>query len=131
MSPLQVTKAFVDRINAGDAAGLAALMTDDHRFIDSLGNVVAGRETMKNGWVGYFKMVPGYHLAAEQWLFDGVVVVMLGTASGGHCPEGAAESIGNWSTPAACRAVVRDELVAEWRVYADNEPIRRLMRTTA
>ena len=55
MTPLQVTQKFVERINAGDVGGLAALMTEDHRFIDSLGNVVSGREAMKAGWGGLFQ----------------------------------------------------------------------------
>jgi ketosteroid isomerase-like protein len=128
MNPIEVAQAFVERINATDVVGLAALMTEDHRFIDSLGNVVQGRETMRAGWVGYFAMVPEYHLAADQWLCDGPVVVMFGTASGDYCPDGAAESMGDWSTPAAFRALIRGNLVAEWQVYADNEPIRQLMR---
>jgi hypothetical protein len=33
-----------------------------------------------------------------------------------------------WETPAAWRAVVVDGLVAEWRVYTDNEPMRERMR---
>jgi hypothetical protein len=34
----------------------------------------------------------------------------------------------HWTTPAAWRASIRDGLIAEWRVYADNEPIRQIMR---
>jgi len=49
VTALQVAQKFVERINAADVAGLAALMTEDHRFIDSLGNVVTGREAMKAG----------------------------------------------------------------------------------
>jgi hypothetical protein len=128
MTPLEVTQAFVDRINAHDVAGLAALMAGDHRFVDSLGNAVDGREAMRSGWDGYFRMVPDYQLAAEAWFSDGPAVVMLGTASGGYCPQGAKASVGNWSTPVACRASVRGQSVAFWQVYADNEPIRQLMR---
>jgi len=35
------------------------------------------------------------------------------------------------STPAALRALMRGTLVAEWQVYADNEPIRRCMQRAA
>ncbi|HEV3301246.1 MAG TPA: nuclear transport factor 2 family protein [Planctomycetaceae bacterium] len=129
MTPLQVTQKFVERINAGDVGGLAALMTEDHRFIDSLGNVVSGREAMKAGWAGYFSMVPDYRLTAQQWLCDGPVVVMLGTASGTYSPDGSLHPERRWATPVACRAAVRGDLVAEWQVYADNEPIRQMMRT--
>lgn len=33
----------------------------------------------------------------------------------------------HWSTPVALRAFVENGEVAEWRVYSDNEPLRRLM----
>lgn len=123
-----VAKAFVERINAGDVAGLAALMTDDHRFVDSLGNVVTGREAMRQGWVGYFGVVPDYRLVIDDWFCEGSFVVMLGMASGTYSPDGSLNPKRHWSTPAAIRAVIREDKVAEWRVYADNEPIRQLMR---
>ncbi len=47
MTPLELVRAFVGRINAHDVDGLAALMTEDHRFIDSLGQVVRGREAVR------------------------------------------------------------------------------------
>jgi ketosteroid isomerase-like protein len=131
VTPLQVAQKFVERINAADVAGLATLMTDDHRFIDSLGNVVNGREAMRAGWVGYFGMVPDYRLTAEQWLCDGPVVVMLGTSGGTYSPDGTLQPERRWTTPLAGRATVRGDLVAEWRVYADNEPIRQLMRANS
>jgi uncharacterized protein (TIGR02246 family) len=131
MTPRQVVQAFVDRINAHDVDGLAMLMTEDHCFIDSLGNKVKGREAMRAGWVGYFRMVPDYRLAAQEWLGDGLVVVMLGTAGGTYSPDGSLDPQRYWSIPAACRAVVRGDLVAEWQVFADNDPIRRLMAAKA
>ena len=129
MTALQVAQKFVERINAAEVAGLATLMTEDHRFIDSLGNEVSGREAMKAGWAGYFSMVPDYRLTAQQWLCDGPVAVMLGTASGTYNPDGSLRAEHRWTTPVACRAALRGDLVAEWQVYADNEPIRQLMRT--
>ncbi|HEY0557073.1 MAG TPA: nuclear transport factor 2 family protein [Thermoanaerobaculia bacterium] len=131
MTPLDVAQAFVDRINAQDVDGLVALMAQDHRFIDSLGQVITGRETMRGGWRGYFGMVQGYRLVPELWLCDGPTVVMLGTAGGTYSPEGALGSGREWSCPAACRALVSGQMVEEWRVYADNEPLRQLMRGSA
>jgi len=32
-----------------------------------------------------------------------------------------------WEVPAAWRAVVRSNLIAAWHVYADNQPLRKLM----
>lgn len=82
---------------------------------------------MRAGWSGYFRMVPDYTLAVEETYANGPAVVMLGEAQGTYSHDGKIESENRWHTPIAIRAQVEDGLVAEWRVYADNEPIRRLM----
>jgi hypothetical protein len=127
VTPLQIAQAFVDRINHQDTDGLAELMTEDHRFIDSLGQIMTGRESIRQGWKYYFAMVPDYALTPASWLSDVNVMVMLGTAGGTYSPDGVHSPERKWSCPAACRALIRDGLVAEWQVYADNEPIRQLM----
>jgi ketosteroid isomerase-like protein len=53
MNPLETFLDFMNRINQRDADKLAALMTEDHTFVDSLGQTVHGRETMRAGWQGY------------------------------------------------------------------------------
>ncbi len=49
MTPQEVAQQFVIAINAHDVECLATLMTSDHRFIDSLGTVVEGRDAMREG----------------------------------------------------------------------------------
>src|SRR5262249_20121567 len=56
----ETVQAFVDCINAHNVDGLAALMSDDHLFIDAHGNKVRGREAMTAGWYGYFEWFPDY-----------------------------------------------------------------------
>jgi uncharacterized protein (TIGR02246 family) len=128
--PQSVTNAFVRAINRQDADVLATLMTSGHRFVDSLGNVVEGRENMRKGWTGYFAMVPDYTLAIDETHANGPVVILLGLAQGTYARGGKIAPTDAWRTPIAVRAFVEDGLVAEWRVYADNEPIRRLMGKT-
>jgi uncharacterized protein (TIGR02246 family) len=123
-----VARAFVDAINRQDVEGLAGLMTPGHRFVDSLGGVTEGREKMRAGWVGYFKMVPDYSIVVEETYVAGPIVVMLGMAGGTYTTDGELKAENRWETPAAWKAVVEGGLVAEWRVYADNEPMRELMR---
>lgn len=127
-SAISVAQAFVRTINRHDEDELAALMTAEHCFIDSLGNAVPGREKMKAGWAAYFLMVPDYSIAIEETYSDGPVVVMLGVAEGTYAPDGKLKPENHWKTPAVFRALVEQDLVAEWRVYADNEPIRERMR---
>ncbi|MFI5142691.1 MAG: nuclear transport factor 2 family protein [Thermoanaerobaculales bacterium] len=126
-SAKRVAFAFVAAICEHEVDGLAELMTEDHVFVDSLGNRVEGRQQMKAGWESYFRMVPDYAIAIDETLVDGAVVVLLGTARGTYSPDGALRSDDAWSTPAAWRVQIRGSLVAEWRVYADNEPIRQVM----
>lgn len=138
---IAVAREFVAAINRQDVDGLVALMTAEHCFTDSLGNVARGRESMRQGWTLYFQMVPDYTLEISETFVQDSAVVMLGTARGTYSqafetvqatgqptPDGTSKWAKRWQTPAAVRALVEDGLVAEWRVYADNEPLRKLMR---
>jgi ketosteroid isomerase-like protein len=120
-------QAFLRAINRQDVDRLVELMSPAHRFIDSLGNIVEGRDKMRHGWAGYFKMVPDYTLAVDEYYPAHSTVIMLGIASGTFTHDGQLHSTNRWQTPIAIRALIEDGLVAEWRVYADNEPIRKLM----
>jgi ketosteroid isomerase-like protein len=134
MTPQDTAERFVRAINAHDLECLASLMTSDHRFIDSMGNVVEGRGAMLGGWRAYFAMVPDYKLEINHCFVatKGATEVMLvGQASGSYQSNGVRRADSSWSTPAALRAVVRDDQIAEWQVYADNEPIRLQMRAAS
>jgi hypothetical protein len=109
-------------------------MTSDHRFIESLGAVVEGRDAMREGWTFYFCMVPDYRLDISRSFVpeDGKAeIVLVGAASGSYWSNGIKRLDSSWSTPAAVRAIIRDGQVAEWQAYADNEPIREQMRAAS
>jgi len=96
-----------------------------------MGDLVEGREAMLEGWKAYFAMVPDYKLEISDCFVatKGATEVMLvGEASGSYQSKGVRRADSSWSTPAALRAVARDDQIAEWQVYADNEPIRQQMR---
>jgi len=122
-----VAQAFVRAINRQDVDALAELMTEEHRFVDGLGNVVAGRDQMRAAWKGYFAMVPDYTIAVEEAYCDGPVVVMVGKAQGTYAVDGRTPVENRWETPAAFRAQIDLGKLAEWRVYTDNDPIRQVM----
>lgn len=132
MNPLETVRKFVACINARDVPGLAALMTPDHRFIDSLGSVLSGRDAVREGWRQYFQIVPDYHIDITRSFGDGAEIVLVGAARGTYCRDGRLRPDDAWETPAAWRVAVRQDAVAEWQVYADNEPIRqRIARASA
>jgi ketosteroid isomerase-like protein len=128
MTSTEVVSAFVNAIDCRDIEMLCRLMTDDHLFVDAGGMQYRGRETMRSGWLGYFSMVPDYTIEMQEAVADGPVVIVVGTASGTYSPDGNLDPADRWSTPGAWRAVVASGHVAVWQVFADNEPIRQIMR---
>lgn len=50
------------------------------------------------------------------------LVLASGWASAVHRDSGS-----KWRIPAAWRAVVAGDRIAEWQIYADNEPVREIL----
>ena len=126
-SPVDTVLAFLKQINARNVDGLSALMTEDHVFVDGLGNRMQGREAMRKGWAGYFRMFPDYRVSHADIFSQGDVVAAFGSAEGTLAVKEELPEANHWSAPAAWRAVVRDGLIAEWQVYADNQSARKIM----
>ena len=118
---------FIQSINQHDAAKLRELMSEDHLFVDALGETVKGREQMGNAWEAYFQIIPDYEVITETLLQEGNIVGVFGTAQGNYAVDGRLPAENHWKIPVAWRAMVKKNLIAEWRVYADNEPLRYIM----
>ncbi|HSA56370.1 MAG TPA: nuclear transport factor 2 family protein [Gemmatimonadaceae bacterium] len=127
--PATVVRQFVERINAHDVAGIVDLLAPEHRFIDSLGTVFEGRDSLRAGWTGYLRMVPDYVIEIERLIDDGEAVFLIGHARGTYTHDGTMRPENAWRTPAAWMALVKRGQLTEWRVFADNEPIRQRMRS--
>jgi len=128
MDSTVVALEFVDRINDHDVSGLAKLMTKDHAFVDSLG-AKATRPAIEQGWRQYFEMVPDYWIEIERAFGFGDTAILLGRAGGTYVGKGGARKQKNrWETPAVWVARIKGRKIAEWRIYADNEPIREKMK---
>jgi ketosteroid isomerase-like protein len=105
---------FAAAINSHDVERIAALMSDDHMFIDAHGNKVTGKETIKAGWGSYFQLFPDYYIGIEEIFSKGDLVLAYGCAGAGTAEKA-------WKIPAAWRAIVRDEKIKLWQVYADTK----------
>jgi ketosteroid isomerase-like protein len=126
----KVVLDFISKINNRDIEGLVSLMSDTHKFTDGLGQVTVGKKQMREGWTQYFAMFPDYHVAVQNVFEAGNIVGIFGTASGTFAENNVSTKSGGerfWEIPAAWRAVVRKGLVVEWQVYADNEPVWKIM----
>ena len=81
-NPTAIVRAFVEKINARDVAGLCELMPEDHVFIDSLGTIIRGRETMRAGWTGYFNWFPDYQISVTDIFVHDHLIGLFGSARG-------------------------------------------------
>lgn len=122
-----VVAAFVGAINRHDLDALTESMTRDHAFVDSAGAVLEGREAVREAWRRYFALFPDYAVEVEQVLSGDDGVALFGVARGTFARSGGSRPEDSWEIPAAWRALVRDGRVAEWSVFADNDPVRRIL----
>jgi len=123
MNAIETVLSFLDRINQRDPAKLAELMTEDHVFIDGIGQAVRGRDKMLAAWKGYFAFCPDYWVSHEEIFANNTVVAVFGAAGGTIAAEGKMPKENQWRIPAAWLAIVENGLVKQWRVYADNKPV--------
>ncbi len=123
MTPVETVLHFLDLINTRDPDQLAECMTEDHLFVDSLGQTVHGREKMRAGWRGYYAFCPDYWVSHEEVLARGDVVAVFGSAGGTVAAGAQLPAENKWRIAAAWLARVEDGRVKEWRVYADNKPV--------
>ncbi len=132
-SPIEVILKFEQLINSRSADAICSLLTEDSVFIDSLDNRVTGMDKLRSAWAGYFKMVPDYSISHSEIFANGDTIAVFGTAQGtfSNSKDGVLKKEDFWRSPAAWRAVVRDGKVSLWQVFADNEPIRSIIRKYA
>lgn len=106
---------FNECINARDLAGLAALMTDDHAFVDRDGVRHEGRDRMREGWKTFFGAFPEYRNTFLRIQSAAERVVALGYA---EWTAGGERDHVIWT------ATIRGDLVAEWCVLEDTDANR-------
>lgn len=109
---------FNERINGRDIDGLAALITDDHTFIDREDGIYRGKERMTQGWIEFFQNFPEYRNTFSRVESRGDLVILIGYAT---WSKGAQPDHAIWT------ATIRDDKVAEWRIYEDTVENREML----
>ena len=127
-NPIEVVLEYERLINSRNVDAIAGLLTEDSVFIDSLGQTIQGAGNLRAAWNGYFKMVPDYSISHSEIFSNGDTVAMFGTAQGTFARGAEVKKEDFWKTPASWRAVVKGAKITIWQVFADNEPIRAIMR---
>jgi len=123
----EIARLFIEAINDQDLDQMKRLLDVDHRFTDSLGTSVEGREPALAAWRTYLGWMPDYRIEIEEILVQGRRVAIIGAARGTFAPEGALREENRWEIPAAWLAEVRENLIESWQVYADSKPVYEIM----
>lgn len=116
----ETVQRFVDAINSRDVDKICSLMTDDHRFIDSQGNEITGKDTMRQGWKMYFEWFPDYKIEVSEMFVRDDTVAAFGYAGGSFHGLKERKDL-SWRLPASWKAKVVNGKVAVWQVYADTK----------
>ena len=82
--PMVTAISFVDRINHGDATGLADLMAPDYVLQVFDEPPQPGHESGVAGWRGYAASFPGYVIHPRRLAVQGHRVAILGHTTGSH-----------------------------------------------
>lgn len=122
-SPVGTVLEFMTCINQHAVDRLVECMTEDHVFIDSLGQSVGGRERMRSGWRSYFEFCPDYWVSHEEVLATGNLVAVFGAAGGTLAVGGKSSPENKWRASAAWLAMMEGGLIKRWQIYADNKPV--------
>ena len=112
IDPKLTALQFNECINKQDIDGLSSLMTEDHVFADRAGNGDKGKESMTKGWRGFFDMFPEYKNTFVRVQSQYELVVIYGYAV---WKNGTERDYVIWT------AKIKNNLVAEWRIYEDTE----------
>lgn len=111
LTPASAAAEFNEHINAANLRALASLVSEDHRFIDTVGNMVVGKPACIAAWSAFFAAFPGYRNTLEKFYELDNLVTITGFSECPNHPE--------LSGPAIWTATVMAGRLTEWRVYQD------------
>jgi ketosteroid isomerase-like protein len=127
LPPVAVVVSFIDAINQGDVARLAALMTTDHqlRVLDE--EPLVGRAANVNAWRSYATSFPDYVIYPELVVENDDDVVVLGYTTGSHLglPDDEESAI-----TVIWRAQVDDGRLTLWQIIEDTPEHREELGLT-
>lgn len=122
-----VINNFVFAINSHSVNDIIELISDDHKFIDSFGIELSGKEALKRAWAEYFKMFPDYIMVIDEILINESNAAIIGKAFGTYTKDGKLSEKNKWQIPAAWHATVDKNKIKTWRIFADVTPIVKIL----
>ena len=113
---INLVNQFNDFINNQNLDGLSGLMTTDHTFIDSENNKIAGKYNCLKAWKEFFSSFPYYINVFTSTTENKNLIVITGYSV---CSDKRLNGQAIWS------AKIRNDKIAEWRVYKNSPETRK------
>lgn len=107
---------FNEYINNRDINGIRSLMTEEFTFIDIPGKMEKGKELMTKNWKSFWEEFPDYKKIITRVESQDNFVVLIGYSTCSYEPL---------DGPAIWTAKIKDDHVALWQIFEDNEDVRK------
>jgi len=111
---------YIAAINEADLDRILSLMSDDHIMIDSQDHKMTGKDNLRQAWIGYFGLFPDYKIEVNEILEKDSLICILGYASGTYKNLKNDDNSNFWKIPLALAAIIKDNYISQWQIYADN-----------
>ena len=82
---------------------------------------------MKKAWEVLLEFFPDYTVVVKDIIAKNGMVAVFGTARGTLATGGRILPENRFEIPASCTASIENGKISRWRVYADNQPVRKLI----
>jgi hypothetical protein len=83
---------------------------------------------MRSAWDVLLTFFPDYTVEVKDIISKNGMVAVFGKAKGTLATDGKILDENKFEIPASWTAVIKDGKIDKWRVYADNEPVRKLIK---
>jgi len=123
---VEIVIRFITAINSHNINSISEMMSDDHKFIDSLGSIYRGKELMTRGWSNYLQLFPDYKIDIDEIYCDGDKIMFTGKAGGTYGTDKTIKE-NHWEINAAWRALIVNDKIKEWQVFGDNKPVYEII----
>jgi 3-methyladenine DNA glycosylase AlkD len=116
--PVRIVLDFVEQINTGNAAGVAALLAPDHTFVDLAGDSEQGRDRIAAGWRDYLAQYANYHIYLRRIVQLTEGLALIGQTTGSHLQIPDDQEFNDEGV--IWFAKVKDGLLSTWQLYTDS-----------
>lgn len=118
---------FVKAINDQDVDEIINLMSEDHIFIDAIDNRSVGKNGMKEGWEGYYKLFPDYQIKISDITENESIIGLFGYVSATYKNLTNNLNSNFWRIPASWKAIVENNKIKHWQVYCDYSSLFKII----